>query len=170
MGTRIKWNPAIKTFRDRQALREGINDHRIDVVATDHAPHLAEEKDRPYMQAPSGGPMIQHSLQVMLELYHQKVFSLETIVDKMCHTPAKLFKISKRGYIRTGYWADLVLVDPRKSSRVHADDLHYKCGWSPMEGRNFHHTITHTLVNGKIVYQNGQFTGIRNASRLLFEA
>ena len=169
MGTRIKWNPAIKNLRDREALRQALNNNRIDVVATDHAPHLPEEKDQPYMQGPSGGPMIQHSLLAMLELQRQGAFSLETLVDKMCHNPARLFQIHQRGFIRTGYWADLVLVDPRQSHRVHSGNLHYKCGWSPMEGHTFQHTITHTLVNGKIVYQNGQFTGIRNGSRLFFD-
>jgi len=169
MGTRIKWNPSIKTVKDRDALRQAVRDNRIDVVATDHAPGLAEEKDQPYMKAPSGGPMIQHSLQAMLELHHQGIFSLESLIDKMCHTPARLFNISKRGFIRPGYWADLVLADPRQTHRVHSGNLHYKCGWSPMEGRTFHHTITHTLVNGKIVYQNGQFTGLRNGSRLVFD-
>ncbi|MBS3807585.1 MAG: dihydroorotase [Bacteroidales bacterium] len=169
MGTRIKWNPAIKSLSDRDGLRQAITDNRIDVVATDHAPHLSEEKDQPYMKAPSGGPMIQHSLQAMLELHLQGAFTMETLVEKMCHTPARLFHISKRGFIRPGYWADLVLVDPRQSHQVQAGNLYYKCGWSPMEGQTFHHTITHTLVNGKIVYQNGQITGIRNGSRLLFE-
>jgi dihydroorotase len=169
LGTRIKWNPAIKTPEDKKALRAGVKTNRIDVIATDHAPHRIEEKDNPYLKAPSGGPMVQHSLQTMLELHHQNIFSLETIVDKMCHTPAELFQISKRGYIRPGYWADLVLVDPRERQQVRQDNIHYKCGWSPLEGQSFHNSITHTLVNGKIIYENGQFTGIKNAQRLLFD-
>jgi dihydroorotase len=169
MGTRIKWNPAIKTARDRQRLREAISEHRIDTIATDHAPHLPEEKDNPYMKAPSGGPMIQHSLQAMLELYHQNVLSLELLVEKMCHAPAKLFGVSKRGYIRPGYWADLVLVDPQKEQTVGSDNLYYKCGWSPLEGQTFRSSVTHTLVNGTIAYQNGTFTETKHAQRLLFD-
>jgi dihydroorotase len=167
-GTRIKWNPAIKTKNDRDRLREALLDNRIDVVATDHAPHLAEEKDKPYLQAPSGGPMVQHSLQAMLELHHENVLTLETLVDKMCHTPADLFHISQRGYIREGYWADLVLVNPRKPHQVNADNIRYKCGWSPMEGQTFRSSVTHTLVNGQIVYENGHFTGTQSAARLAF--
>jgi len=169
LGTRIKWNPAIKSAHDRQQLREAIRDHRIDAIATDHAPHLPEEKDNPYMKAPSGGPMIQHSLPAMLDLYHQGIFSLELLVEKMCHTPAELFRVSKRGYIRPGYWADLVLVDPQKEQRVDPDHIYYKCGWSPMEGHTFRSTITHTLVNGTIAYQNGTFTDTKHAQRLLFD-
>ena len=169
MGTRIKWNPAIKTARDRQRLREALSEHRIDTIATDHAPHLPGEKDNPYMKAPSGGPMIQHSLQAMLDLYHQDVLSLELLVEKMCHAPAELFGVSKRGYIRPGYWADLVLIDPKKEQTVGSNNLYYKCGWSPMEGHTFRAAITHTLVNGTIAYQNGTFTETKHAQRLLFD-
>lgn len=169
MGTRIKWNPAIKTARDRQRLREALSEHRIDTIATDHAPHLPGEKDNPYMKAPSGGPMIQHSLQAMLDLYHQDVLSLELLVEKMCHAPAELFGVSKRGYIRPGYWADLVLIDPKKEQTVGSNNLYYKCGWSPMEGHTFRSSITHTLVNGTIAYQNGTFTETKHAQRLLFD-
>ena len=169
MGARIKWNPAIKTARDRQRLREALNEHRIDTIATDHAPHLPEEKDNPYMKAPSGGPMIQHSLQAMIDLHHQDVLSLELLVEKMCHAPARLFGVSKRGYIRPGYWADLVLIDPQKEQTVGSDNLYYKCGWSPLEGHTFRSSITHTLVNGTITYQNGTFTETKHAQRLLFD-
>jgi dihydroorotase len=169
LGTRIKWNPAIKTAHDRQRLREAISEHRIDTIATDHAPHLPEEKDNPYMKAPSGGPMIQHSLQIMFELYHQEVLSLELLVEKMCHAPAELFGLSKRGYIRPGYWADLVLIDPQKEQTVGSDNIYYKCGWSPMEGYTFGSTITHTLVNGTIAYNNGTFSKTKHARRLLFD-
>ncbi len=168
-GTRIKWNPAIKTKNDRDRLREALLNNRIDVVATDHAPHLAQEKDQPYLQAPSGAPMVQHSLQAMLELHHENVLTLETLVDKMCHTPADLFHISQRGYIREGYWADLVLVNPRKPHQVNADNIRYKCGWSPMEGHTFRSSVTHTLVNGQIVYEHGHFTGRQSAARLAFK-
>ena len=168
-GTRIKWNPAIKTAHDRKALMEGIKSHAIDVVATDHAPHLMEEKDNTYLKAPSGGPMVQHSLLAMLEFYHRKKLSLNTIVEKMCHTPADIFNISKRGYIRKGYWADIVLIDPFKKYRVNRENILYKCGWSPLEGQIFSSSISHTFVNGKIAYQNGQINEEKNARKLTFE-
>ncbi|MFP4620434.1 MAG: dihydroorotase [Bacteroidales bacterium] len=168
-GTRIKWNPAIKMSRDRKALLEGINNHAIDVVATDHAPHLMEEKDNTYLKAPSGGPMVQHSLLAMLEFHHRKKLSINTLVDKMCHTPADIFNISKRGYIRKGYWADLVLIDLLKKHQVNTENILYKCRWSPLEGQIFHSRISHTFVNGKIVYQNGQINEEKNAKKLSFE-
>jgi len=168
-GTRIKWNPAIKTALDRKALLEGVRSDAIDVVATDHAPHLIEEKDNTYLEAPSGAPMVQHSLMVMLEFYHSKNLSLNTIVDKMCHAPADIFNISKRGYIRKGYWADLVLIDPFRKHRVNKENILYKCGWSPLEGQIFNSEISHTFVNGKIVYQNGKIDEEKNARKLTFE-
>ncbi len=168
-GTRIKWNPAIKTAHDREALLEGVQTHVIDLIGTDHAPHLIEEKDNTYLKAPSGAPMVQHSLQAMLEFYHRKKLSLNTIVDKMCHAPADIFNISKRGYIRKGYWADLVLIDPFRTHRVNKDNILYKCGWSPLEGEIFNSEISHTFVNGKIVYQNGQINEEKNARKLSFE-
>ena len=137
LGTRIKWNPAIKTKYDRKALIDGVNSDRIDVIATDHAPHTLEEKSNSYFKAPSGGPLVQHSLATMLELWHKKVFSLEKIVEKMCHNPAILFNIRKRGFIREGYKADLCLVDPHSSWSVSKENILYKCGWSPFEGTHF---------------------------------
>ncbi|MGM0530080.1 MAG: dihydroorotase [Bacteroidota bacterium] len=168
-GTRIKWNPAIKKASDRKALLDGVNTNAIDLIATDHAPHLVKEKDNTYLKAPSGGPMVQHSLLAMLEFYYRGEVSLSTIVDKMCHTPADIFKISKRGYIRKGYWADLVLIDPFKQYHIHKNNILYKCEWSPLEGRIFNSRITHTFINGKIAYQNGQINEEKNARKLTFE-
>ena len=168
-GTRIKWNPAIKTEYDRKALLEGILTHAIDLIGTDHAPHLIEEKDNTYLKAPSGAPMVQHSLLAMLEFYHSKKLSLNTIVDKMCHAPADIFNVSNRGYIRKGYWADLVLIDPFRKHHVNKDNIFYKCGWSPLEGEIFNSEISHTFVNGKIVYQNGKIKEEKNAQKLTFE-
>lgn len=168
-GTRIKWNPAIKKPGDKKALLDGVNNHAIDVIATDHAPHLMEEKNNPYLKAPSGGPMVQHSLLAMLEFYYRGEISLSTIVDKMCHTPADIFNTSKRGYIRKGYWADLVLIEPFKPHRIDKNNILYKCKWSPFEGQLFNSQITHTLVNGKIAYQNGQINEEKNARKLTFE-
>ncbi|MDH6305150.1 dihydroorotase [Parabacteroides sp. PF5-5] len=154
-GNRIKWNPSIKTKADRQALREAVNDNRIDIVATDHAPHLLSEKEGSCLVAASGGPLIQHSLLAMLDLAAQGIFSYEKVVDKMAHLPADLFHIDRRGYIRKGYYADLVLVDPQKKTSVSAENILYKCGWSPFEGHTFQHSIRQTFVNGQLVYDNG---------------
>jgi len=167
-GTRIKWNPAIKTLKDRDALLEGLKNNKIDVVATDHAPHTLEEKENSYFKAASGGPLIQHSLVAMLELYHQQKISLEEIVNKMCHTPADIFQIDKRGYIREGYWADLVLVDVQDPWTVQKNNILYKCKWSPFEGQRFNSKITHTIVNGNIVFNNGQFNEEIKGIRLKF--
>ncbi len=156
-GTRIKWNPAIKSETDRNALFEAMLDDRLDVIATDHAPHTLEEKSNSYFKAPSGGPLVQHALNVMLEFYYQKKISLEKIVDKMCHKPAELFKIDRRGYIREGYRADMVLIDLDKEYTVSKDNLLYKCQWSPFENQIFHSKITHTFVNGNLVYKDGVF-------------
>ena len=156
-GTMIKWNPAIKSAADREALITAVNDDRLDVIATDHAPHTIEEKDNPYTQAPSGGPMVQHSLVAMMEYVHQEIFSLEKIVEKMCHTPAEIFQVKDRGYIREGYYADLVLVDPDDPWTINKSNLYYKCGWSPLEDVNMKSRVTHTFVNGHLVYDNGIF-------------
>ncbi|MDR0541059.1 MAG: dihydroorotase [Dysgonamonadaceae bacterium] len=157
LGNRIKWNPAIKTKADRDALRQALIDGKLDVVATDHAPHTWEEKQGSCLTAASGGPMVQHALTVMLELCRQGVFTPELIVEKMAHAPAELFGIKERGYIREGYYADLVLVDPCQSWTVAKENLLYKCGWSPLEGMSFSHKIVKTFVNGSPVYDNGQF-------------
>ncbi len=152
-GTRIKWNPAIKSANDRQALLKGIADNRIDVIATDHAPHTIEEKDQSYFKAPSGGPLVQHSLVAMLEMSRNGKISLEKLVEKMCHAPADLFGIEKRGYIRKGYKADLVLVDALRWT-VSKENILSKCGWSPFEGESFYYFVSQTFVNGNLVYEN----------------
>lgn len=154
-GNWIKWNPAIKTEDDRKAIFEAVLDGRIDVIATDHAPHTIEEKSQSYLQAPSGGPLVQHALLAMLEFYHQGKISLEKITEKMAHNPAICFKIYNRGFIREGYWADLVLVDLNKSQTVSKENILSKCNWSPFEGYHFTSTITHTIVSGNLVYENG---------------
>ncbi|MDR2805348.1 MAG: dihydroorotase [Dysgonamonadaceae bacterium] len=157
LGNRIQWNPAIKTKADRDALRRALIDGRLDVVATDHAPHAWEEKQGSYLQAPSGAPMVQHALTVMLELCRQGVFTPELVAEKMCHAPAELFGVAGRGYIREGYYADLVLVDPLQSWTVSKENLLYKCGWSPLEGTTFSHKVVKTFVNGVLAYDNGRF-------------
>jgi len=167
-GNFIKWNPAIKSAHDRQALLNALTEGRIDVVATDHAPHTLEEKQRPYFKAPSGGPMVQHALTVMLELVHQKKLSLEQVVEKMCHNPAILFRVHKRGFIRPGYHADLVLVDLRQNWKVDTSNILYKCGWSPMEGITFHSKVLKTFVNGNLVYDQGIINENFKGQRLKF--
>ncbi|NKI26149.1 dihydroorotase [Arenibacter sp. 6A1] len=167
-GNFIKWNPAVKTAADRQQLWEALLDDRIDVVATDHAPHTLEEKNNVYTSAPSGGPLVQHALPAMLENYHSGKISLEKIVEKMCHNPSKLFQIEKRGFIREGYFADLVVVDLQEAWTVSKANIAYKCGWSPFEGNTFKSKITHTFVNGHLAYENGRFSEERNAKRLTF--
>ncbi len=156
-GTRIKWNPAVKTAHDKDELFKALLNNKLDVIATDHAPHTIEEKSNTYFKAPSGGPLVQHSLQAMLEFYKQGKISLEKIVEKMSHAPAKLFKIDKRGYIKEGYWADLVLVDLNAEQKVEKQNIHYKCAWSPFEGTVFHSKIIRTFVNGNVVYENDSF-------------
>ncbi len=156
-GNRIKWNPAVKSETDKNALFEAMLNDRLDVIATDHAPHTLQEKSNSYFKAPSGGPLVQHSLNVMLEFYYRKKISLEKIVDKMCHKPADLFKIDRRGYIKEGYHADIVLVDLKDEYKVSKDNILYKCGWSPFENQVFHSKVTHTFVNGRLVYVNGEF-------------
>jgi len=154
LGTLIKWNPAIKTPEDKKSLFEGLLSNRIDVIATDHAPHTLEEKQQTYFKAPSGGPLVQHSLCAMLEFFQRKQISLEEIVRKMCHVPAELFNIAQRGYIREGYWADLVLIDLDSSWSVNKDNIYYKCNWSPFEGYTFSSKVLYTIVNGNVVYEN----------------
>lgn len=168
-GSLIKWNPAVKTAKDRKGLWKALLDDRIDVVATDHAPHTLEEKNNIYTKAPSGGPLVQHALPAMLECYHQEKISLEKIVEKMCHNPAILFQIKNRGYIKTGYKADLVLVDLHAPWTVKKDNVLYKCGWSPFEGVTFKSRITHTFINGKLVYNNFKLLKKPDSERLEFD-
>lgn len=168
-GALIKWNPAVKTAEDRQALWSALLDDRIDVIATDHAPHTLEEKKNPYTSSPSGGPLVQHAVVAMFEAYHQKKISVEKIVEKMAHNPAKIFKIEKRGFIKEGYYADLVIVNPGLPWNVKKENILYKCGWSPFEGVNFKSRITHTFVNGTLVYNNFKVKDIRVGERLLFD-
>lgn len=156
-GTLIKWNPAIKTKKDRDRLLEAVSTNRIAVVATDHAPHTSEEKNNTYFKAPSGGPMVQHSLVTMLELAKMNKITIEKVIEKMCHAPADLFQIKKRGYIKEGFYADLVLVNPNSEWTVDKSNILYKCGWSPLEGQKFSHQVHSTFVNGRLVYENGTF-------------
>ncbi len=161
-GNRIKWNPSIKTFEDREALRDAVNNNTIDIVATDHAPHLLEEKQGSCLKAASGGPLIQHSLIAMLELAKEGHFSYEKVVEKMSHMPADLYHIDRRGYIRSGYYADLVLIDPQQTWTVSKENILYKCGWSPFEGYAFHHSVWKTFVNGELAYSDGKVNdGVR---------
>lgn len=168
-GSRIKWNPAVKTAQDRDMLFQALLDDKIDVIATDHAPHTIEEKNNVYTKAPSGGPLVQHALPAMLEFYHQGKISLEKIVEKMCHNPAILFQVEKRGYIRKGYKADLVLVDLNAPWTVNKDNILYKCGWSPFEGTTFKSRITHTFVNGRLAYKNFKVYDELFGERLTFD-
>ena len=154
-GNLIKWNPAVKTQADRDGLREALKKGRIDVVATDHAPHTLEEKRRPYLEAPSGGPLVQHSLTAMMDMAEQGIFTPETVVEKMAHTPARLFNIRERGFLRPGYFADIAVVARKEPWTVTSENILYKCGWSPFEGHTFSSRVTHTFVNGTPVYDNG---------------
>jgi len=167
-GTHIKWNPAIKTEQDRAALFEAIVDGRIDVVATDHAPHTIKEKRQTYFNAPSGGPLVQHSLKMMLEFYYRKQMSLEQIAEKMCHNPATCFHIEKRGFIRKKYYADLVVFDLNRQVAVSEENILYKCKWSPLQGQVFHSEITNTFVNGQMVYDGRQVSDKIKGIRLRF--
>jgi len=167
-GTLIKWNPAVKTKKDKQGLWKALLDDRIDVIATDHAPHTLEEKSQVYTKAPSGGPLVQHGLLAMLESVHDNKITLEKVVEKMCHNPARLFQIKKRGFIKEGYFADLVLVDVNTSQQITKDNILYKCGWSPFEGTTFHSEITHTFVNGKLIYHKGVFDTETKGMQLTF--
>ncbi len=168
-GNFIKWNPAVKKSSDRDAIFQAVLDNKIDVIATDHAPHTLEEKNQTYFKAPSGGPLVQHSLNAMLEFYKQGKISLERIAEKMAHAVADCFQIEKRGYIRKGYFADLVLVDINDSYKVEKSNILYKCGWSPFEGTTFHSKITHTFVSGNLVYENGVFDESKKGERITFE-
>ncbi len=167
-GSLIKWNPAVKTQIDKDALWEALLDDRIDVIATDHAPHTFEEKQNPYTSAPSGGPLVQHSVVAMFEANHQGKISVEKIVEKMAHNPAKLFQIDRRGFIKEGFYADLAIVNPNSPWTVSKDNILYKCGWSPFENYTFNSKITHTFVNGTLVYENNQVKDIQNGKRLEF--
>jgi len=167
-GNLIKWNPAIKSATDKAALWEALLTDKIDVIATDHAPHTLQEKEHSYFKAPSGGPLVQHSLTAMLEMSRKGFISLEKVIEKMCHAPADLFRIDRRGYIREGYYADLVLVDPNQSWIVSPENILYKCGWSPFEGQEFSHQVTATFVNGNLIYANGDIISGIQGKRLMF--
>ena len=167
-GTFIKWNPAVKNTEDREALWAALNDDRIDVLATDHAPHTLEEKQNPYTKAPSGGPLVQHALLALLTAAKQGKITLEKLVEKACHNPAILFQIAERGYVREGYYADLVLVDLNQQTTVKKEDLLYQCGWSPFEGTTFDATVEKTWVNGSMVYDQGKIIEANAAKRLQF--
>jgi dihydroorotase len=168
LGMLIKWNPAIKTINDQQEIFQALLDDRIDIIATDHAPHTRGEKNNGYFQAPSGGPLIQHGLVAMLEFYHAKKISIEKIVQKMAHNPAILFQIKDRGFIREGYFADLVLVDPAKPWQVEKSNILAKCGWSPFEGNTFKSSVTKTWVSGHLAYADGKFNENKMGERLTF--
>lgn len=167
-GTLIKWNPAVKTEKDREGLWKALLDDRIDVIATDHAPHTLQEKSAIYTKAPSGGPLVQHALNAMLEKVKEGVINIEKVVEKMCHNPAKMFKIEKRGFIKKGYYADLVLVNPTHPYIVSKKNILYKCAWSPFEGHNFTSSVTHTFVNGNLIFDHGLFDESIKGQRLLF--
>lgn len=167
-GTLVKWNPAIKTGADRAAIRQAVLDDRIDVIATDHAPHTLEEKALPYTKCPSGAPMVQHALVAMLELVHQGAITLERVVEKMCHAPARLFDVDRRGYVREGHHADLVLVDLTSPWQVEKENLLYKCGWSPLEGQRFSSRVVSTWVNGQRVWDGQRVDTAARGERLLF--
>ena len=167
-GNFIKWNPAVKTAEDRDALWKALLNDTIDVIATDHAPHTLEEKSQKYTNAPSGGPLVQHAVVAMFEAFHQGKISVEKIVEKMAHNPAKIFKIENRGFIKEGYYADLVIINPAKPWSVNKANILYKCGWSPFEGTNFKSRISHTFVNGQLVYENEKIKEVKAGKRLLF--
>ncbi len=167
-GSHIKWNPAVKTAKDRDGLWKALLDDRIDVLATDHAPHTLAEKSNPYMTAPSGGPLVQHALLALLEKVKDKTFSIEKLVEKACHNPAKLFQIKDRGFLRKGYFADIVIVNPNLSQTVTKESLLYKCGWSPFEDYTFSSTISQTFVNGSLAFDNGNFNKNVKGQRISF--
>ena len=167
-GALIKWNPAVKSQLDQDALWDALNSDRIDIVATDHAPHTLKEKQNKYLNCPSGGPLVQHSLIVMYEHYLNKKITLQKIVEKMCNNPAKIFKINKRGYIREGYYADLVILDPNKKQTISSNNILYKCGWSPFEGKTFNSVITHTFVNGHLAFNNGNLDDSKLGMKINF--
>lgn len=167
-GNLIKWNPAVKTAADRDAILKGVLDGHIDVIATDHAPHTIEEKAQTYLKAPAGGPLVQHALSALLEMYHQGKITLEKIVEKTAHSVATCFQIDRRGFIREGYWADLVLVALNDPVKVTKANILYKCGWSPFEGQTFKADITHTFISGNLAYQKGKFMTNETGKRLTF--
>jgi len=167
-GSRIKWNPAVKKASDRDGLWKALLDGRLDVVATDHAPHTLEEKSKKYLKAPSGGPLVQHALPAMMERVHDGMWDIHTKVQKMCHNPAILFRMEDRGYIREGYHADLVLLEPNRPWKVSKDNILYKCQWSPFEGTVFKSKVTHTFVNGHLAFKEGNFDDSQLGERLLF--
>ena len=167
-GTHIKWNPAVKTQKDKDGLWKALLDDKIDVIATDHAPHTLEEKSNVYTKAPSGGPLVQHAVLALFEKVKEGVISVEKVVEKMSHNPAKLFQVEKRGFIKEGFYADLVLVDTDSSWEVSKENILYKCGWSPFEGTTLSSKITHTFVNGNLMYHNGEFNEDIKGKRLLF--
>jgi len=167
-GNFIKWNPAVKTAADREGIWKAVLDNRIDVIATDHAPHTLEEKSNTYMGAPSGGPLVQHALIAMLEKVEEGRISIERVVEKMAHAPATLFRIQERGYIREGYHADIVIVDPNRQTSVHRENCLSKCAWSPFEGHTFSHAIDSTFINGRLAYSKGEIFEGKSGSRLLF--
>ena len=167
-GTLIKWNPAVKTSADRDALIKAVNNNTIDVIATDHAPHTLQEKENTYFKAPSGGPLVQHAIPALFEMYLQGKFTLEKIVEKTSHHVAQLYNISNRGFIRKGYFADLVLVDPNSPWKVTRENIHYKCKWSPFEGEMFKAKVKHTFVNGHHVYNDGEIDENEKGMRLIF--
>lgn len=169
LGNRVKWNPAIKTANDRLALMDALKNNKLDVVATDHAPHDITEKMNQYLNSASGGPLVQHSLITMLEMVNQGKIDLKMVVEKMCHAPAKLFKVNKRGYLKPGYFADIVLVDLNKPQQVSRDNILSKCKWSPFEGQTFKSTVTHTFVNGTLVYENGNIKEEKKGMALTFD-
>jgi len=168
-GAFIKWNPAVKTEKDKNALWQALLDDRIDVIATDHAPHTLEEKQNKYKNSPSGGPLVQHALVAMFEAHLKGMISVEKIVEKMCHNPAKIFKIEKRGFLKVGYFADIAIVNTHQPWTVNKDNILYQCGWSPFEGTNFKSRVMHTFVNGKLIYTNGKVKQQKVGQRLLFE-
>ena len=168
LGSQIKCNPAIKYKSDKDALLLALLDDRLDVIATDHAPHTWQEKQQSYFKAPSGLPLVQHSLQLMLDFHHQQKISLEKIIEKMCHAPADCFQVKNRGYLREGYFADIAIVDIQKEYTITNQNILYKCGWSPLENKTFKGEVTQTFVNGNLVYNNGLFDESKKGQRLLF--
>ncbi|MDD3280360.1 MAG: dihydroorotase [Bacteroidales bacterium] len=168
LGTKMKCNPAIKTIDDKRELIKALSDTRIASIASDHAPHSAEEKNNTYLKAPSGIPMVQHTLPLMLELYWRKEIRLQTIVEKMCHAPARLFQIEKRGFIKENFYADLVLVNVNRSVKINSESIYYHCGWSPFENTELHTSIEKTFVNGVLAFDNGVFSNEPNGKPLFF--
>lgn len=169
-GTRIKWNPSIKSIKDKEALWDALLSDKIDVIATDHAPHTLEEKNNSYFNAPSGGPLVQHSLVAMLEMSKKGFITTEKVIQKMCHAPADLFRVNKRGYIREGYYADLVLIDPKQNWVVSSDNILYKCQWSPFEGQEFSHKVVTTFINGSIAFSDDLFVDTVRGKRVMFNS